>query len=690
MGTLAFLTPLFLYGALGALVPLLLHLIRRERVQVRPFSAYRFLKLSHQAVVRQQRLRRLLLLLLRMAACALLAMIFARPFLQDAPAAFGALQPKAIALVIDTSYSMRFGSRLELAGRHAREILQDLQPGDQAVLIAFSTQGRILRELSADHASLTGLLNHLPPTFQGTNYLEALRLADDQLNRSGFDERIVYLVSDFHQTGWERSAASWKLSPGVQLRIVDVWEEGDANIAVTDIDVPQPLTRTERTREVVVRVKNFALSPYQGTLKLTVNGRAVASQRIDMPAQSGQAAAFRHTFQEDANAGMVALDDDALPVDNRFYFTIGTPSPLRILCLEERPTRGSQPSAAYYLSQALGLRQDPPLTVETRPLSDLAGLAIGTYHAVLLADAGMLPRTASALLLDYVRSGGGLIIGLHPALSPSVFNTSFGELLPGRVRRIWPDDMKRDAYRSMADIDYQHPVFQPFAGPHHGDFGTARFFRVAQVETDSSATVLGRYDDGTPALLEKQMGQGRILMFTSTLDLSWNDFPIRGVFVPFLYQTVDYLAGQFSVRNQRTPYYRLIGEAVRLPAGSGAMVRTPSGEQIAIERSAAEPPLFSDTREPGLYEVDTDGGKQYVAINLDTRESDFTRLDVEEFVAAMINPVTESQEAQEMKALADRTEHEEIERRQRLWWYLSLGLLAIVLGETFLASRTHR
>ena len=83
MGSLSFLTPLFLYGALGALVPLLLHLIKRERARKRVFSTIRFLKLSSHAVVRQQKIRRLILLMLRMAACAVLAMIFARPFLND-------------------------------------------------------------------------------------------------------------------------------------------------------------------------------------------------------------------------------------------------------------------------------------------------------------------------------------------------------------------------------------------------------------------------------------------------------------------------------------------------------------------------------------------------------------------------------------------------------------------------------
>ena len=106
MGGLSFLTPLFLYGALGAVIPLLLHLIKRTRAR-RIFPTIRFLKLSSQQVVRQQKIRRIVLLMLRMAACAVLAIIFARPFLNDsAAAAFVGSTPKAMAIVMDTSYSI--------------------------------------------------------------------------------------------------------------------------------------------------------------------------------------------------------------------------------------------------------------------------------------------------------------------------------------------------------------------------------------------------------------------------------------------------------------------------------------------------------------------------------------------------------------------------------------------------------
>mgnify|MGYP001156981516 CR=1 FL=1 len=142
---LTFLTPLFLYGALGALVPLLLHLIKRQRARLHVFSTLRFLKISQKAVVRQQRLRRLLLLLLRMAACAVLAMIFARPFLKDMQnAAFARPAPKAMAILLDNSYSMGFGNRMDLAKRRALELLGDLHIGDQVSGSGFHRAGPLV------------------------------------------------------------------------------------------------------------------------------------------------------------------------------------------------------------------------------------------------------------------------------------------------------------------------------------------------------------------------------------------------------------------------------------------------------------------------------------------------------------------------------------------------------------------
>ncbi len=688
---LAFLNATFLFGALGAAVPLILHLVRRQRAGVQVFSMVRFLMASQRAVVRQQKLRRLLLLLLRMAACTLLAVIFARPFIRDqGESLFAGTQPEAVAILIDTSYSMGYGNRLALARRRAAEVLDGLQTGDRVALLTFAAQARVVRELGPDHSVLTALLDtQVEPTFEGTDYVEALRAADDQLSGADFDRRTLYLVSDFQQSGWNPRSAGWRLSPGVQFRMIDVWEDQDDNTAVTGVEIPAALTAEDRTRDVVVRIRNYGQTPFQDELTLQVNGRAAASRRIDIPPRTGHVETFSHSFESDMNSGVVLFGEDGLPVDNRFYFTVDAPAPLRVLCVEERIRPDSPSEAAYYLSQALSLRQDPPVSVDVRSAGALPEIDPAGYDVVVSANLSALPRAAKDRLTGYVRSGGSLIIGLNPAVSPRILNSSFGELLPGRIESVSTPDAPRDRYRLLTDVNYQHPVFQPFSGPRHGDFGTVRFYGTARLEPDSSASVPGRFDDGSAALAEKPLGNGRTLLFLSTFDLSWNDFPIREVFVPFLYECIDYLASRGSMYERAARAYSLTGEAVRLPA-EASRVTLPSGEQVPVEQSRTEAKLFTRTRQPGLYQVQTGGSPRTFAINLDTRESDFARLDPEAFASAVVNPVAKSPESRETESLAQHARDTEVERRQRLWWFFGFTLIALVLGETLLANRTHR
>lgn len=688
---LAFLNVTFLFGALGAAIPLILHLVRRQRAGIHVFSMVRFLASSHRAVVRQQRLRRLLLLLLRMAACALLAVIFARPFVRDQGVSiFAGTQPEAVAILVDTSYSMGYGNRLALARRRAAEVLDALQTGDQVALLTFAAQAKVVRELGPDHSVLPGLPDtRIEATFEGTNYLEALRAADDQLNGADFDRRTVYLISDFQQSGWNPRSAGWKLSPGIQLRMIDVWEEQDDNTAVTGVEIPAALSGEDRMREVVVRIRNYGQTPFQDDLTLRVNSGTTATRRISIPPRTSHVESFRQSFEADMNAGVVTFGEDRLPVDNRFYFTVNAPAPVRVLCVEERIRPDRPTEAAYYLSQVLSLRQDPPVSVEVRSASALSAVDPAEYDVVVSANLSALPRAAKERLTGYVRSGGSLIIGLNPAVSSDIFNSSFGELLPGRIESVSSPDTPRDRYRLLTDVNYQHPVFQPFSGPRHGDFGTVRFYGTAGLEPDSSASVPGRFDDGSAAFAEKPLGNGRTLLFLSTFDLSWNDFAIREVFVPFLYECIDYLASRGSMYEREVRAYRLTGEAVRLPV-EASQVMLPSGERIPVEASRTGTKLFTRTRQPGLYRVQTGGSPRTFAVNLDTRESDFARLDPEAFASAVVNPVTKSPESRETESLAMYARDAEVERRQRLWWFLGFTLIALVLGETLLANRTHR
>ena len=265
------------------------------------------------------------------------------------------------------------------------------------------------------------------------------------------------------------------------------------------------------------------------------------------------------------------------------------------------------------------------------------------------------------------------------------------------------DAFDRQQFRVLATVKYEHPIFVPFKEPNHGDFGKARFYRLFQAVPTENATVIASYDDGSPALFEKPYGNlGRVLCFTSTIDREWNDLPIRAVYLPFLHESIKYLA----LKNVETvPDYR-VGDHVEIKAsetenvtGSGEVaifnpnkVETRLQGDKDITATAADTPqgsvFYTDTSIPGLYSVHRSGTElsDYFVVNVDTAESDLAGRDIEELASMLKGTADESVEDKLTPELVAQY-HEDVERNQNVWIYVMLAVFALAVTEMFLANR---
>jgi hypothetical protein len=252
------------------------------------------------------------------------------------------------------------------------------------------------------------------------------------------------------------------------------------------------------------------------------------------------------------------------------------------------------------------------------------------------------------------------------------------DLLPGAIGSA--ADRSSDWGGTLAYLDYSHPVFELFRGPRSGDFSSARFFRYRSLETKDG--VLARFDDGRVALAEKKVGQGRVLLWTSSLDTGWNDLALQPVFLPFLHQLVKHAAGHLESR----PWYT-VGEALDLASeaelqGREVAVIAPAGEKqrLPVGQRALE------LTAPGYYELrrlEGGGWSRVAAVNFDPSESDLASLDPEEVVGA----VTREQRARAARGGEPALTTEEHESRQALWRWLLVAAFAFLALETVLSNR---
>ena len=649
---MSFLNVLFLAGLAGAALPVAIHLLNRERPRTQPFGWIALLDRAHRSETRRFRLREILLLILRGLLCALLALAFARPFFAGDPAE-GAALPDHAAIVLDVSGSMRAGPRWEAARRQAAALVDRQPEGARVCLIAAARAPRIAADFTEDHAAVRAAVGGLEPGYESTDLGAAFRLAEARLRASEAGRRSLFVISDHQAAGWEALDLGDRAAPGIEVELLDAGG-GEANAAVAGLRS----TLSDGEVGVAARLRNYGPDPRELTVRLAVEGEVVDTRRARVPPRSAVDLAFEDVLAGRPGAGAagawVEIDDGTLEADDRRYLALEGPSRHRALCVG-----GTSPGeAAFFLMRALNPWGRPHGDVErpraVRP-SALTAAALDGADVVFLAGTGRLPAAALPGLRAFVEAGGGLVVSSGKEGVPDL-----GDLLPavpeGRVQV----SEEEEGFALLTGIDYGHPLFTPFRSGRRGDFGQVRVFAYTRLRVPDAAGVLMRFDGGDPALVEREAGAGRVLLFASSFDTSWTDLPKKALFAPFLHQVMGYLS---RPRQAATGEY-LVGH--RPEAGGEVYDR------------------------PGLFTEE--GGPRLVAVNVDPRESDLRRADLDEILRRLQpqpgeDPAPDPGEPDLAGPGAD--ESLQLERQQRLWWWLMWAVLGLALGEMALANRTR-
>ena len=693
---LQFLTPLFLAaGAAAASLPLIIHLLNRERARRLVFSTIRFIKMSHQANVQRHRLKQLLLLLMRILILALLGLAFARPFFANTPATTrGTGGVRNIVIILDTSYSMGYLDTFDQAKKAAIELADDLQPSDTSALIFTNNRAKAIKPLDAEHRRIQTALTGAQLTNHTTDYLDAIQSADEILGEAEIGAKQIYFVSDLQRIGWESFVDTDKLSPDVEIAFVDVSAKEPVNLAIAGVSVPQVVLNEQKPAQVVVRVQNFGEQAVEGLpVQLFINDNNVGTTTLDIEPNDAMDALFPVRFRtEKIHTGYAALPDDHLAIDNRRYFRLQSLKSIKVHCVNGEPGRRDYESETFFLEAAFqpGAQIVPIDLTQSYQLPNAS--EISKYDVIILANVEKLTGAEAQSLRTFVGAGGGLIVAAGDRIDLEAYRSTLGAgeepLMPCNFVQPVGDALNHDRFSVLATLDYDHPIFHPFKEPNHGDFGKGRFYRYIQAVPLKGSTVLASFDDGSPALFEKVYGTGRVLCFTSTIDREWTNLPIHGVYLPFLYETIKYLALK---RTDEKPDYH-IGDLVelggyQLPPGTEVAIFNPMGEETRTEINESSGIIYDATEHPGIYSVHISGKQpRYFVVNPDTIESNPAARDSEE-LTSMLTGGEKAVPAEVVTAEMITKYHGEVEKNQGGWWYLMLGVFLLAVGEMFIANR---
>ena len=677
---MSFLAPLF-FAALALLgVPVLIHMIQRQRTEVIEFPSLMFVRKIPFHSLRRQRVRHWVLLLLRCAALALLIAAFARPFFRSSVLAAVTGGSREVVILVDRSYSMGYGNRWERARDAARDVVRDLAPDDQATVIFFDSGAQSGARSTRDRASLLAAIDRAELGAGTTRYGPALQLAQGIFEDSDQPRLEAFLITDFQRVGVD-SAASTLLPPGTVLTPVSVADEDEtANISVSGASVQRDFFSGRERAVVTARLANRGREVVEGLrVSLELHGRELESLPVTVDANSSATVTFApFTLEDTAMPVSVRAEADALLHDNVFHFTVAPGDVVPVLVVGS-PGAGD---ADFYLLRALAIGSSPAFSVTVRSVDQVTTADIAAAGVVVLNDVGLPGGQVGVAVRRFVEAGGGLWVVLGERIR---WPGDALDLLPGT----FDEPADRDGRGgTLAWFDYSHPVFEVFSTPRSGDLTAPRFYRYRPLDIRPETAVLAKFDNGAAALAEHVVGEGRVLVWTSTIDILWNDFARKGINLPFVHKVVEYLAAYTSP----TPYLTT-GQVLDLAQYPGAadldlvggtlVVRDPSEDRMTVGSDGRARFIVA---EQGFYEIrDTaaDTAPVVVAVNVDLSESNLERVDPQELVAAVTGRAGGDRSVTTQREL----QPEDLERRQTLWLYLLIGALGFLASETVVSNR---
>ena len=671
---MAFLNPIFLLGAIAAAVPVLVHLVRRTRAPRVPFPSLMFLRKIEQKTIRRRKLRNLLLLLVRCAALLLLALAFARPYFTGSTPVSASADHTSSVILVDGSYSMRYGDVFSRAKQAARNMINDAAADEQLAVVLFSRSYQVLMTLKSDRAEANAAVNQMQPGLDSTDYLQAIQAADAILKEAGRGQHRIYLISDFQDAGWNRSAPQVKLSPDVKLFPIDVSDAKAANLAVSGVSADAVVYAQKYAGKVVARVSNFGAEDLDNAaIELKLNDLPVERRPLKLAAGETQNVEFSgFNVPEGSSRATVEINGDSFPLDNKYFFTIRRDNQTRVLAIDTA-VRGR--SESFFLEQSLAAGENNKHALTVKTAGSINPTELDPYRVVIVNDAAGMSQGLAAGLKNFVESGGGLIIAAGKHTDAGDFNRLLGATAPAQLG----EAVQSRGYALMSQVKMDHPIFSAFA--RSGRLTSTRVYGYHRATPKEGALTLAALDDGSPIVIEGSAGRGKVLLLTTTLDTAWNDLPLTPLFLPLVRQMLEYLSGR-----EAASYYA-IGQAFSAPAdtdGSLPAIDSPGGKRIDDSRKNSAGEQSVEASEVGFYRLRYRDRDEFVAVNLDTRESDLTKLNIDDLIAS-VSPPPDGNSARPAQA-AGLTADEK-EAKQRLWLPLLLAALALFVVEAVIARR---
>jgi hypothetical protein len=465
--------------------------------------------------------------------------------------------------------------KFEAAKRAADEVIKTMPTGSSvAVLLCSDVVNKLIPEPTYDLTLASEQIKEAPVFDRGTNLLEGIKVAMETLSGRPELRKEIYVITDGQANGWGRMEEIRRVLEDnrreVRAHLLFVGRPEEKNLGIASLKLDGGVVAVNVPVRLNVRVQNFGKGEANDVnVSIAVDGEPPMDQTTiaSIPAGESRSVSLFARMKVDGFHTVTAkIDGDHLPADDWRTVALRAVKEVKVLLIDGDPGREARESETFFLRNAL--RPVPraqwddyfvKLTVKTP--TELEGTRFEDFDAVMSANVTDFSASALGQLINYVKGGGGLVVFLGDNINVNFYNEQLFKrygLLPAGLGQARGDAKAQEQWFSLADKGYDHPIVSIWKDPNAGSLASVRFFRAFDLLTDETGKkkegeaapagegrVVLKFADQKPAMMERDWGQGRVVLFASTADTEWNDLGARaGTFVPLMLRTLGHLVAR--------------------------------------------------------------------------------------------------------------------------------------------------
>ncbi len=520
---MTFLRPEYLYGLIAILIPIVIHLFNFRRHRKLYFSDISRLKIISSHTRKKQKIKHLVVLLLRILAVILIVGAFSGPIIKDDNTIQNS-ESRVVALYIDNSFSMmsegQNGRLFENARQDALGIIDHSADNTNFIFISNNTEAQNLQLLDKEAAA--SIIENLEITASTKKLSQIIAIRDRILTQNNIAKSDIYVFSDFQIKTTD--IESFPADSTNRYFFVPLTNLSNKNIYIDSISLESSGIMTNEIVSIDIWIKNDSDEDYEKVpLSLLIDNQQKAVSGVDIKSNSTKKITLVFSAPNAGwHEGMVEIEDFPITFDDKLFFAFQVVKNIKVLIIGDG--KQNDVLTKFYSSDDIfNVTEMNSKAIDFSQLFD--------FDLIILNQMDEIPSGTLTEFEKYISNGGNILFIPAPIDYEETISKFLKNIKAGNY--IGMDT----ATTRVTKLKLTSPLFSNSVVnvPRNAELPTVKMHYTYMFPANSGVETLASLLSGDDFLSKKNIGSGQLFLLSVGLDKSYGNFTSQLIFSPIMH-----------------------------------------------------------------------------------------------------------------------------------------------------------